>query len=147
MHPYQTPCQGAYSIRTATHTTYVRTLQVHNRMTISNIQIQHGHLISMTPLAYPWSFCYISILWVFISQETVLLYTIYKHNCTKLLGTWRRSSWSNASLQYKLNRYCHFGETLLTLSRVVDMSMIYLRRYAVGAFMTIMCTNKSGRFQ
>ena len=41
MHPCQTPCQGVYSIRTAIHTTYVRTLQVHNHMTISNIQIQH----------------------------------------------------------------------------------------------------------
>ena len=56
MYPYQTPCQGVYSIRTAIHTTYVRTLQVHNHMTIVNIQIQHWHLIPMTPLAYPWSF-------------------------------------------------------------------------------------------
>ena len=46
-----------------------------------------------------------------------------------------------------LSRYCHFGETLLTPSRVVDMSTIYLRRYAVGAFVAITCTNKSGRFQ
>ena len=46
-----------------------------------------------------------------------------------------------------LLRYYHFGETLLTPSRVVDTSMIYLRRYAVGAFVAIMCTNKSGRFQ
>ena len=44
-------------------------------------------------------------------------------------------------------RYWHFEETLLTLSRVVDMSTIYLRRYAVGAFVAIMCTNKSGQFQ
>ena len=29
MLPYQTPCQGVYSIRTAMHTTYVCTLQVH----------------------------------------------------------------------------------------------------------------------
>ena len=48
MHPYQAPCQGAYIIRTAIYTTYVRTLQIHNHMTISNIQIQHGHLILMT---------------------------------------------------------------------------------------------------
>ena len=40
MHPYQTPCQGPYSIHTTIHTTYIRTLQVHNRMTISHIQIQ-----------------------------------------------------------------------------------------------------------
>ena len=46
-----------------------------------------------------------------------------------------------------LSRYCHFRETLLTPSRVVDISTIYLRRYAVGAFVTITCTNKSGRFQ
>ena len=39
MHLYQTPCQGAYSIRTAIRTTYLRTLLVHNCMTISNIQI------------------------------------------------------------------------------------------------------------
>ena len=47
MHPYQTPCQGVYSIRTAIHTTYVRTLQVHDCMTIFNIQIQHWHW-------FPW---------------------------------------------------------------------------------------------
>ena len=29
-----------------------------------------------------------------------------------------------------LSHYCRFGETLLTPSRAVDMSMIYLRRYA-----------------
>ena len=51
-----------------------------------------------------------------------------------------------------LSCYCHFKETLLTPSRVVDtstiyVSMIYLRRYAVGAFMAITCTNKSGWFQ
>ena len=46
-----------------------------------------------------------------------------------------------------LPRYCYFGETLLTLSRVVDMSTIYLRRYAVGAFVAITCTNKSSWFQ
>ena len=46
-----------------------------------------------------------------------------------------------------LPRYCHFGETLLTPSQVVDMSTMYLRRYAIGAFVAIMCTNKSGRFQ
>ena len=47
-----------------------------------------------------------------------------------------------------LSRYCHFGETLLTPSRVVDMSTtINLRRYAVGPFVAITCTNKSGRFQ
>ena len=45
-----------------------------------------------------------------------------------------------------MSRYCHFGETLLTPSRVVDTSTIYLRRYAVGAFVAITCTNKSGRF-
>ena len=46
-----------------------------------------------------------------------------------------------------LSHYCHFGETLLTPSRVVDTSTIYLRRYAVGAFVAITCTNKSGWFQ
>ena len=46
-----------------------------------------------------------------------------------------------------LSRYCHFGETLLTPSRVVDMSTSYLRRYVVGAFVAITCTNKSGWFQ
>ena len=45
-----------------------------------------------------------------------------------------------------LSHYCHFGETLLTLSRVVDTSTIYLRRYAVVAFVAITCTNKSGWF-
>ena len=44
-----------------------------------------------------------------------------------------------------LSRYCHFGEALLTPSRVVDTSTKYLCRYAVGAFVAIMCTNKSGR--
>ena len=43
-----------------------------------------------------------------------------------------------------LSRYCHFRETLLTPSRVGDMSTIYQRRYAVGAFVAIPCTNKSG---
>ena len=46
-----------------------------------------------------------------------------------------------------LSRYCHFGESLLTQSWVEDTSTIYLRRYAVGAFVAITCTNKSGRFQ
>ena len=46
-----------------------------------------------------------------------------------------------------LSRYCHFEETLLTPSQVVDTSTINLRRYAVGALMAITCTNKSGRFQ
>ena len=46
-----------------------------------------------------------------------------------------------------LSRYCQFGETLLTPSRVVDMSTIYLHRYAVGALVAVTCTNKSGRFQ
>ena len=45
-----------------------------------------------------------------------------------------------------LSCYCHFKETLLTLSRVVDTSTIYLRRCAVGAFVAVTCTNKSGRF-
>ena len=45
-----------------------------------------------------------------------------------------------------LSCYCHFGETLLTPSRVVDTSTIYLRRCAVGAFVAVTCTNKSGRF-
>ena len=46
-----------------------------------------------------------------------------------------------------LSCYCHFEETLLTPSRVVGSSTIYLRRYAEGAFVAIMCTNKSGWFQ
>ena len=36
MHPYQTPCQGAYNRRTAIHTT-----KVHKHTTIFNIEIQH----------------------------------------------------------------------------------------------------------
>ena len=73
MHPYQTPCQGVYTIRTAIHTTYVRTLQVHNHMTITNIHIQHWHLIHMTPVAYPWSF--VTFLpRGFRRLQTVLLY-------------------------------------------------------------------------
>ena len=46
-----------------------------------------------------------------------------------------------------LSCYCHFGETLLTPSQVLDTSTIYLHRYAVGAFSAVTCTNKSGRFQ
>ena len=42
-----------------------------------------------------------------------------------------------------LSRYCHFRETLLMLSRVVDKSTISLRRYAVAAFVAITCTKKS----
>ena len=40
MHPYRTPCQGARSIRTAIHTTYIRTLQVHNRMLVKKASLQ-----------------------------------------------------------------------------------------------------------
>ena len=40
MHPYQTPCQGAYSIRTAIHTTYICTLQVHNCMLVKKASLQ-----------------------------------------------------------------------------------------------------------
>ena len=40
-------------------------------------------------------------------------------------------------LPRELSRYCHFWETLLTLSWVVDTFTIYLRRYAVGAFVAI----------
>ena len=43
-----------------------------------------------------------------------------------------------------LSRYCHFRETLLTLSQVVNTFMIHLRRYVVAAFVAITCTNKSG---
>ena len=44
----------------------------------------------------------------------------------------QQSHSSRRSTTYKhlpsdLSRYCHFGETLLTPSRVVDTSMIYLR--------------------
>ena len=46
-----------------------------------------------------------------------------------------------------LSRYCHIRETLLTPSWVVDTSTIYIHRYAVGAFVAITCTNKSGWFQ
>ena len=87
MHPYQTPCQGVYSIRTAIHTTYIRTLQV-----LQQLEKYYKHLLS------------------------------------------------------DLSCYCHFRETLLTLSRVVDRSTSYLHRYAVGAFVAVTCTNKCGRF-
>ena len=64
----------------------------------------------------------------------------------------QQSHSSRRSTTYKhllsdLSRYCHFGETLLTPSRVVDTSTIYLHRYAVGAFVAITLTNMSGRFQ
>ena len=52
----------------------------------------------------------------------------------------------NNDLLSDLSRYCHFGETLLSPSRVVDISTIYLRKNAIGAFVAITCTNKSGRF-
>ena len=52
MHPYQTPCQGAYSIHTAIHTTYVRTLQVHNCMLVKKASLQlWSFLFSQIPHA------------------------------------------------------------------------------------------------
>ena len=45
-----------------------------------------------------------------------------------------------------LSHSCRFGETLLTLSRVVDTSMIYLCRHIVAVFVAITSTNKSGHF-
>ena len=45
-----------------------------------------------------------------------------------------------------LSHSCRFGETLLTLSRVVDTSMIYLCRHVVAVLVAITSTNKSGHF-
>ena len=43
-----------------------------------------------------------------------------------------------------LSCYCRFKETLLTPSRVVDTSTIYLCRYAIAVFVASMCKSKSG---
>ena len=82
------------------------------------------------------------------------LYSCETYFVLKLCDLWGLPLWQSHSSGRSTTAFTEwsvsllsFGETLLTLPRVVDTSTIYLCWYAVGAFVAILCTNKSGRFQ
>ena len=141
-------------IRTAIHTTYVHTLQVHNCMLVKKASLQLwtflfssnttcmlifvGHILCEFPVSE--NFCN------YICVRGTLYINLWPVWVTTVAITQQPEKYYKHSLS-DLSRYCHFWEILLTPSWVVDTSTIYLCRYAVGAFVAITCTNKSGRFQ
>ena len=102
----------------------------------------HTHFWSMyiSRMTSEWGFLLLYFCKTYLSKD------LWPVRITTVAITQQPEKYYKHSLS-DLSHYCHLRETLLTPSRVVDTSTIYLRRYAVGAFVAITCTNKSGRFQ